>query len=308
MRRLWIIIVIALCTLQNSIAYSKIQIKYKIDNEIITNLDILEEKKYLIFLRPNLKNLSKVELSNIAENSLIREIIKKKELDRIFKDEENLKFVEEIKKNLFRFKNVKNEDEFKSLLLKNDISYKTIIQKMKYEAMWNELIFQKYSSFVKVDKSKLKDELKKKLSKNRKYEYNLSEILFEIQNKEFLDKKYKEILEYAKSKGFKNAATKYSISNSSDKGGEIGWIKETMLSENLNKILGNMKKKEISKIIKYPNGYLIIKVNDKKEMKQIIDTDKELNDMINFEQNRQLNQFSLLFYKKLKQNIIINEY
>ena len=308
MRRLWIIIVIALCTLQNSIAYSKIQIKYKIDNEIITNLDILEEKKYLIFLRPNLKNLSKVELSNIAENSLIREIIKKKELDRIFKDEENLKFVEEIKKNLFRFKNVKNEDEFKSLLLKNDISYKTIIQKMKYEAMWNELIFQKYSSFVKVDKSKLKDELKKKLSKNRKYEYNLSEILFEIQNKEFLDKKYKEIIEYAKSKGFKNAATKYSISNSSDKGGEIGWIKETMLSENLNKILGNMKKKEISKIIKYPNGYLIIKINDKKEMKQIIDTDKELKDMINFEQNRQLSQFSLLFYKKLKQNIIINEY
>ena len=308
MRRLWIIIVIALCTLQNSIAYSKIQIKYKIDNEIITNLDILEEKKYLIFLRPNLKNLSKAELSNIAENSLIREIIKKKELDRIFKDEENLKFVEEIKKNLFRFKNVNNEDEFKSLLVKNDVSYKTIIQKMKYEAMWNELIFQKYSSFVKVDKSKLKNELKKKLSKNRKYEYNLSEILFEIQNKEFLDKKYKEILEYAKSKGFKNAATKYSISNSSDKGGEIGWIKETMLSENLNKILGNMKKKEISKIIKYPNGYLIIKINDKKEMKQIIDTDKELKDMINFEQNRQLNQFSLLFYKKLKQNIIINEY
>ena len=308
MRRLWITIVIALCTLQNCIAYSKIQIKYKIDNEIITNLDILEEKKYLIFLRPNLKNLSKAELSNIAENSLIREIIKKKELDRIFKDEENLKFVEEIKKNLFRFKKVNNEDEFKSLLVKNDVSYKTIIQKMKYEAMWNELIFQKYSSFVKVDKSKLRDELKKKLSKNRKYEYNLSEILFEIQNKEFLDKKYKEILEYAKSKGFKNAATKYSISNSSDKGGEIGWIKETMLSENLNKILGNMKKKEISKIIKYPNGYLIIKVNDKKEMKQIIDTDKELNDMINFEQNRQLNQFSLLFYKKLKQNIIINEY
>ena len=144
MRRLWITIIIAICTLQTCNAYSKIEIKYKIDNEIITNLDIIEEKKYLTFLRPNLKNLSKVELSNIAENSLIREIIKKKELDRIFKDEENLKFVEEIKKNLFRFKNVKNEDEFKSLLLKNEISYKTIIQKMKYEAMWNELIFQKY--------------------------------------------------------------------------------------------------------------------------------------------------------------------
>ena len=308
MKKLWILFILAISSLQPCMAYSKIEIKYKIDNEIITNLDILEEKKYLIFLRPNLKNLSEFELSNIAENSLVRDVIKKKELVRIFKDEENLKFISEIKKNLFRFKNVSNENEFKNLLAKNNIIYEKIIQKMKYEAMWNELIFQKYASFVKIDELKLRQELQKKISKNKKYEYNLSEILFEIQNNEALDNKYKEILVYADSKSFKNAAAKYSISNSSDKGGEIGWIKETLLSENLNKILGNMKKNEISEVIKYPNGYLILKINDKKEMKQIIDMDKELKDMINFEQNRQLNQFSLLFYKKLKQNIIINEY
>ncbi len=308
MKKLWILFILAISSLQPCMAYSKIEIKYKIDNEIITNLDILEEKKYLIFLRPNLKNLSEFELSNIAENSLVRDVIKKKELDRIFKDEENLKFISEIKKNLFRFKNVSNENEFKNLLAKNNIIYEKIIQKMKYEAMWNELIFQKYASFVKIDELKLRQELQKKISKNKKYEYNLSEILFEIQNNEALDNKYKEILVYADSKSFKNAAAKYSISNSSDKGGEIGWIKETLLSENLNKILGNMKKNEISEVIKYPNGYLILKINDKKEMKQIIDMDKELKDMISFEQNRQLNQFSLLFYKKLKQNIIINEY
>ena len=308
MKKLWILFILAISSLQPCMAYSKIEIKYKIDNEIITNLDILEEKKYLIFLRPNLKNLSEFELSNIAENSLVRDVIKKKELVRIFKDEENLKFISEIKKNLFRFKNVSNENEFKNLLAKNNIIYEKIIQKMKYEAMWNELIFQKYASFVKIDELKLRQELQKKISKNKKYEYNLSEILFEIQNNEALDNKYKEILVYADSKSFKNAAAKYSISNSSNKGGEIGWIKETLLSENLNKILGNMKKNEISEVIKYPNGYLILKINDKKEMKQIIDMDKELKDMISFEQNRQLNQFSLLFYKKLKQNIIINEY
>ena len=308
MKKLWILFILAISSLQPCMAYSKIEIKYKIDNEIITNLDILEEKKYLIFLRPNLKNLSEFELSNIAENSLVRDVIKKKELVRIFKDEENLKLISEIKKNLFRFKNVSNENEFKNLLAKNNIIYEKIIQKMKYEAMWNELIFQKYASFVKIDELKLRQELQKKISKNKKYEYNLSEILFEIQNNEALDNKYKEILVYADSKSFKNAAAKYSISNSSDKGGEIGWIKETLLSENLNKILGNMKKNEISEVIKYPNGYLILKINDKKEMKQIIDMDKELKDMISFEQNRQLNQFSLLFYKKLKQNIIINEY
>ena len=69
-----------------------------------------------------------------------------------------------------------------------------------------------------------------------------------------------------------------------------------------------MKIGEITKPIKYSNGYLIIKVNDKKIMKQINNFDKELKEIINFERNRQLNQFSLLHYKELRQNIIINEF
>ncbi len=111
-----------------------------------------------------------------------------------------------------------------------------------------------------------------------------------------------------KKSDFKTAATKFSISNSSSKGGEIGWVKETLLSKSLNDILSKMNNGEISKSIKNPNGYLILKVNDKREMKQVINFKKELNDLVNFEKNRQLNQFSLLFYKKLKQNIKINEY
>ena len=70
----------------------------------------------------------------------------------------------------------------------------------------------------------------------------------------------------------------------------------------------NTKKFEITKPIKYPNGYLLLKINDKKEMKQTINLNKELKELIKYEKNRQLNQFSLLFYKKLKQNIIIYEY
>ncbi len=308
MRKIFILIILLMFPLHLCQANTKIEIKYKIGEEIVTNLDILDEKKYLVFLRPNLKGLTAKELSIIAENSLIREIIKKKELKRIFKDDENLEFIDEIKKNLYRFKNVKNESEFKNLLNKSNINYDKIIMKMKYEAMWNELIFQKYSSFIKIDKTKLNKELQIKISKNKKYEYNLSEILFEIEKDEKLEKKYKEILKYANNNNFKNAAAKFSISNSSIKGGEIGWIKETLLSENLIKILGTMKKNDVSKYIKYPNGYLILKINDKKEMENVININKELNEMSNFEKNRQLNQFSLLFYKKLKQNININEY
>jgi len=291
-----------------NITNAQIKIEYKIGDEIVTNIDILDEINYLIFLRPNLKNLSNEEIKKIAENSIIREIIKKKELNKIFKDLDNKKIIDGSKKSLFRFKKVTNENEFLNLLIGTNIKYDKIIQKMKYELMWNELIVQKYSSLIKIDRDKLKKDLTLKISNDKKFEYNLSEILFELEDEDNVDDKYKNIIDFVKINDFKIAASKYSIADSSIKGGQIGWIKETLLSKNLNTLLSKMKKNEISKPIKYPNGYLILKINDKKEMKQIISIDKELEELINFEKNRQLNQFSLLFYKKLKQNVIINEY
>ena len=287
---------------------AQIKIEYKIGDKIVTNIDISDEIDYLIFLRPNLKNLTKEEIKKIAENSIIREIIKKKELNKIFKDLDNKKIIDGSKKSLFRFKKVTNENEFLNLLIGTNIKYDKIIQKMKYELMWNELIVQKYSSLIKIDRDKLKKDLTLKISNDKKFEYNLSEILFELEDDEKIDNKYKSIIDFVKLNDFKIAASKYSIADSSIKGGQIGWIKETLLSKNLNAMLSKMKKNEVSKPLKYPNGYLILKINDKKEMKQIISIEKELEELINFEKNKQLNQFSLLFYKKLKQNIIINEY
>ena len=179
---------------------------------------------------------------------------------------------------------------------------------MKYEGLWNELIYMKYNNSVKIHKEKTRKELILKISNKKKYEYNLSEILFDIDKNEKLISKHAKIINTIREKDFKTAASKYSISSSSDIGGELGWIKETMLSNNLNKILGNMKKNQITKPIKYPNGYLLLKINDKKEMKDVVDIEKELNDLISYERDKQLNQFSLLYYKKLKQNTKISEY
>jgi len=204
--------------------------------------------------------------------------------------------------------NVQDEGQFKSLLTKNNISFEGLLTKMKYEGLWNELIYMKYNNSVKIDKEKTRKELILKISNKKKYEYNLSEILFDIDKNEKLISKHAKIVNTIREKDFKTAASKYSISSSSDIGGELGWIKETMLSNNLNKILGNMKKNQITKPIKYPNGYLLLKINDKKEMKDVVDIEKELNDLISYERDKQLNQFSLLYYKKLKQNTKISEY
>ena len=301
------VVIFFLIFFKNSITYSQIQIKYKIDEEIITNIDILNERKYLIFLRPSLNKLPQEEMIKISTNSLIKEIIKKKELKKIFKDIEKKEYTE-IKKNLFNFKKVKNENEFLDLIKKNNISYDKILEKIKFEALWNELIFRKFNSLVKIDEKKLKEKLLLKFSNDKKYEYNLSEILFEVEKSEIFENKYNQIIEYINLNDFKAAASKFSISSSSNKGGDIGWIKETLLSDSLVKILKEIKMNEMIKPIKYPNGYLIIKINDIREIKQSLNIDNELKESVNFERNKQLNQFSLLYYKKLKQNTTINEY
>ena len=289
-------------------SFSELLIKYKVNGEIITNIDIQNQKKYLLFLRPNLKNLPDDEISKLSENSLIREIIKKKELNKIIENIETTKFVEEVKLNLFAFAKAKNEQEFVKILKKNNIEYKILIEKLKYEGLWNEFIYKKFNSFVKINENNLKEKIISNVSKIKKFEYNLSEILFELDQNESINSKYNKIIKDSKINEFKNAATKYSISDSAYNGGEIGWVKETLLSEKLSDVLRDIEIGQITKPIKYPNGFLILKVNDKREMKKKINIDDELREAIKFEKNRQLNQFSLLFYKKLKKNSSIDEF
>ena len=302
------VIILIILFLSCNFSKANIKIKYKIGDKIITNIDIINEKNYLIFMRPSLVSLSKNEILEVSKNSLIRDIIKKKEINRVFKDLNNKNLINEIEKKLLNFKNVKNKDEFIKLLEPGNLNFEEIIDKMKYEALWNELIYRKYNTFLKIDKKELEKNLKIKIANDKKFEYNLSELLFDVETNENYEKKYNDILKYIKNNNFKAAATRFSISNSSNNGGEIGWVKETLLSKNLSSILNNMKKFEITKPIKYPSGYLLLRINDKRDMKQVVNIDKELDDLINFEKNKQLNQFSLLFFKKLKQNSVINEY
>ena len=297
-----VILVLFFFYIESSLA--KILIKYKVGDQIVTNFDILDEKKYLIFFRPSLSSLKENEILKLSENSLIREIIKKKELDMIFNNLNNYNFVNDLKKNLFKFKGVSTEKEFEELIKTNNLEYNRIIEKLKYEGLWNELIFKKFSKAIKINEKKLREELIIKLKNDKKFEYNISELLFDLEENETIKNKLKKIF----SNDFKISAAKYSISNSANQGGEIGWIKETLLSKDLNKILNKLKVGEVSEPIKYPNGYLLLKINDKREMKQIIDINKELKEVIKFEKNKQLSQFSLLYFKKLKQNIKIDEY
>ena len=306
MPKIKILFVLFLLTFASYKLDAKIYIKYKIGDQIITNFDIENEINNLIFFRPSLEKLSKDELNKIAKNTLIREIIKNTEIRKAFTNINSIDLEKKVKQRLFAYKKVKNEDELIQILKKDNINYKEVVEKVKYETLWNELIFQKFNKSVKIDKDYLSKQLKVKIYKNRKFEYNLSEILFEVDNNENVIKKNDEILKSIKKYGFKASASKYSISNSASVGGNIGWVKETVLSNKIVNKLDKLNIDGITKPIKYPNGFLILMINDKKEIKKEINFDEELNEFIKFEKNKQLNQFSQLYYKRLKQNTNIN--
>ena len=290
-------------------SYSKeILIKFKVHDAIITNLDIENEKKYLILLNANLKKLSPNDLESLASNSLIREIIKTTRVKEVFDISKEYNFVNSVEKNFYQKLGMQSLSEFKSLIKSKELNYKLIRNKLKTETLWNKLIYDKYKNSIKVDENILKKKiLETKANSKKKYEYNLYEILIELNENETLSKKLEKIKRSVEKNGFENTANLYSISESSNFGGELGWIKETQLSNKIIKKLKKIDKNEISDPINIPGGFLLLKYTEKKEIISKIDINKEVEALKTYETNRQLNQFSIIYYKRLKQNININE-
>ncbi len=286
-----------------------LEIKVKLQDQIITNLDIENEKNYLFFLNPKLRDLEQLRINNIAKESLITEIIKKNELKKIFKFNMNGDLLKIVEKNLYKRKNIKNKDEFLKILKNKNLDYEIIKQKLYIEALWNQLIYQKYSTNIILNEDELRKNILDQVSKEKtKFSYNLSEIFFTESIEETLDQKILKISESIKKIGFENTANIYSISNTSNRGGLIGWINELQISNVIDNEIKSLKIGEISKAIKLQNGYIIIKLNDKKEFNQKINVDDQLKKLIKNETTRQLNNFSTILYKRLKKNIDIDEY
>ena len=284
---------------------NKVKIELQIGNEILTNIDFLNEENYLIALNNNLKNLPKNQLKKISKESLIREKIKKIELLKFFDFDKADKYSDQILSDFYKRLNFENKDEFSSYLAKYDLKISNIREKLKIETLWNEMIFNKYNDQIKIDEKKIK--IKIKTQKNILKEFHLSEILFQIESDEKLLDKYNLILKNIKNSGFKNSANIFSISNSSKFGGEIGWINQNQLNENLLKEIENLNVDELTNPIQTSNGYLIIKLNNKREKEKELDFEKTYKQLMIEEKNRQLNQFSLIYFNKIKQNIFISE-
>ena len=282
------------------------KILVKIENEIITSLDVNNEYKYLIALNPNLKNSKKEDIFKLSKKSIIQEKIKKIEIEKNFKNPQiPQEFQEQILRSVYSRIGIANLEDFKRYLISNNIDFENIKNKLEIEALWNELILIKFSSKVKINEKELKEKIKS--NNNFLKSYLLSEISFEISNIKELNNKFEEISKVINDKGFDFAALKYSVSPTSSLGGKLDWINENSLNKNIKESLNNLEINDYTKPINVPGGFLILQINDIKNTEVEIDIEKEFKNLKNYEKNNQLNQYSKIYFNKIKKDLEISE-
>ena len=286
-------------------AESKITIIKKVNNQIITNLDIDIEEKYLKTLNPKITNLDPIDLRKIALESLVGEKIKKIELERFFIIDHN-----ELPKDVFisfikKF-NVADEDEFKKFLRSNNLKLEMVKKKIYMEFLWNSLIYNKYGAGIKIDENKIKNKVLEISKKVKEKKFLLYELIYNIDDVKNLENKTSKIKQSIKDIGFESTVSIYSISETAKVGGKIGWINEGQVSNIIYKELKDLKKGEITDPLKTLNGYMLLMAKDIKYSEKKIDIEKETKKLIDYETNEKLKNFSLLHFNKVKINQQIN--
>lgn len=283
------------------------KILIKVDNEIITTVDVLNESKYIKAMNKGLEDINENDLWKISINSITNEKIRMVEIlnhiDEIKVKDENLKFVME---SIYKKLGFEKLEEFKNYLKFKNVEYEFLKKKVEIESLWNELVYAKYFDKVFIDKENLLKKIKNENKETIK-SYLLSEIVFDITDDTSLDQKFKLIENEIKKSGFESAAFSFSISNSSKSGGNIGWVNEDTINQKLKNEIKKIELGQYTKPIVIPGGVLILKLEDIKEIKNEIDIDSKLNELIRYSTNEQLNQFSNIYFNKVKKNIKINE-
>ena len=288
-------------------AFSKeVKIIAKIENDIITNLDVENESRYLRAFNKSLSQMNKTQILEIAKKSIIRERIKKIEILRYTDLNKKDELYDNNIRDIYQRLGINSENEFKLFLKEKDLNYSTLYKKIEIETLWNQLIYSIYSERIKIDENNLKKKIISNQEKQKRF--RLSEIVFEIDNKNEINTKYNKIKKSIEESGFKKSVQLFSISDSKNNEGSIGWVNENILSNKLKKEINSIKINEITEPIIIPSGILILRLDEIETIDAELDLEKELRKLIEYETNYQLNTYSNVHYNKIKKDIIVNEY
>ena len=291
-------------------ASQEFKIVLKINDTIITNKDIIDEFNYLKSLNKDLDKISETEVLKIAKESLIRENIKKDEIEKYIKIENfnRDKLMEGVIKNIYQRLNFQNISEFQKYLETFDFSLTDVEKKLKIEVMWNQLIAEKFKNQIMIDENKIRKKvIDEKINYKNLIEYDLSEIVFSAKNTDELALKKDKIRKTIENISFETAANKFSISDTANFGGNIGKVNENQLSQLVKDELKKINSGEYTKVLSVGNNFMIIKINEKKFVDLKLNENEIVDRMVEIETQRQYENFSLIYYNKIKLNSEINE-
>ena len=284
------------------------KILFKIDNEIITTLDIYEEIKFLKTFNPEINNLDEKELFEISKNSILKNTIKKIELNKFVEElKVDDKFLSKLIVSKYSKIGIDSLEKFEIILKNKNLDVKLIKEKFSIELIWNDYIYKKFYNKIVVDRKKIEKEILNNPIQENQRELLLSEINFSVANKIDFKDKYEKILSDLEKIGFQKTAIKHSNSDSASNGGLIGWVKEDNLNLAIKKIISSLRIGQISKPIRTTSGFIILKIEDEKEYSANLNINEKIEEIIKFQTNNQLSQFSNMYFNKIKKDLIINE-
>jgi peptidyl-prolyl cis-trans isomerase SurA len=277
------------------------KILFKIDGEIITTADINNEANYLKILNKNMNSLEQTQIFEISKNSLIRDKIKKNEILKFIKEIKiDNEIMEKLIKSSYQKSGLSSKAQFIQILKEKNLRYSYVENKLSINALWNQFIYEKFASKIKINNKEIRDNIIKEGSFVKKF--LLSEIVFDLDKNSNLEKKYNQIKESIKINGFENTALRYSISESSNNGGKLDWISEVSLNKKFLNEINNLEIGNHTNPMVIPGGFILIKLNDVKKDKKKIDIEEEFKKVVKIKTNQQLNTLSNIYLKKILKN------
>tara|TARA_B100000767_G_scaffold273072_1_gene302258 strand:- start:875 stop:1813 length:939 start_codon:yes stop_codon:yes gene_type:complete len=306
-KTLYILFVVLLLCNTSANSLEKVFIILKINNEIVTNIDVKNEIKYLIALNPQLKTVPENQIQEIAKKSIVKENLKKSEILKYYILDQKNPLLQEILAQFYKKLGMDNEKEFKEYLINFDLLIDDVLKKIEVETVWNQMIYQKYKAQLQINPEKLKKKISLKKNNQENNFLSLIEIVFEKKKDEKFQEKLTQIKNSIEEIGFENTANIYSVSESSKFGGKLGWVNEESLTKKVLEGINGLKIGEQTAVLDMGSSYVILKIQDIKKQIIEINEDTALKKMIKFEENKQLENFSRIYYNKVKINSQINE-
>lgn len=273
-----------------------------VGNTAITKSDIYNEIKIILILN-NLKftEEQKIGLQKMAIKSTIKRTIKNNELKKRNITEYNKKDLNhELNKIATRIN--MDIETLKKICESNQLNFSLIENQIKTELMWNTLVFGMYNDKLSINIDEIDEKLK--LLQNKKFytEYLISEIVVESVTEDNLKTTVDSLINKIDNEGFEKVAIDLSISETALKGGDLGWLNENEISNEIKLKLSKTNINEITEPILIPEGIILFKVRDKRKIEKKIDLEKMKNQLVSIEKIKVLDMFSRSYFDSIKRS------